>query len=438
MTAFCLLLTVYSGKLTEALSLFGVLYLVFGALLTLVTGYLCLERYRSCSAEYDAMRQFGMTDVQLQRIHLLQMLILSVAVLPATQTVAAFFVRGIVLRNAAAFDRLRQELTTAFPAWYVSRLAVPSLSCEFPLMGCILACCFAAMLVMGMTASFLAHIRYCRTDHSVPSTKLGERAVHTITDMHSYRRETNARMCASVRFLRAATGSAMLLPIFFLGAAMLFTNVSSVSDMVITTRETIHSTIDPALIAQVFSLCGTEQVRALTDGDVVWALQINLPDRSWIAAAAEILHLEEISSYDVSVSRLSVTLSNLKSEQLRQCFFPMAAASFFAACIGTVFIIHDLFSARKTEFYILHMYSIRSLFGIRASAVFHMLFPCCMTAGTVGIALVVGLDRSGGAVFDLGILPLFICGIGLGVAVPAVFACGAAWLYRTDGRSEDL
>lgn len=438
MTTFCLLLTVYSGKPTEALRQFGVLYIVFGALLTVVMGYLCLERYRNSTAEYNEMRQLGLTDAQLQKIHLLQMLILSVAALPAAHTVSAFIVRRIVFRNAAEFDRLRQELTAAFPEWYISHLSVPSLSCEFPLLGGILVCCFAAMLVMGMTASLWAHVRYRRRNRGISLSSLGERAVHTITDMHTYRRETNTRMRASVRLLHAASTAALLLPIFFLGAALLFTDASAIADMVITTRETVHTTIDPALIAQISSICGAEQVRALIDGDIVWALQIDLPDASWIASAAEILHLDGISSYDVSVSQLSVTVSDLKSEQLRQSFFLMATASFLAAGVSIIFIIHDLFAARNTEFRVLHMYGIRGLFHIRANAVYHLLFPCCMTAGVIGTGLVIGMDQSSGAIWDAGILTPVLCGIGLGVILPAVFACVAAGLYHTDGPSEDL
>ena len=439
MTALCLLLTVYSDAPTAAMRQFLALYGLFGVLLIIVIGYLCLERYRSCTAEYDALRQYGLTDAQLQCIHHLQMLLLSASVLPVSQIAAAVWVRWMTKQHASAQAHLQNEILSAWPNWYTSRISFP-MTGTFSAPIAEIALCFAAMLLIGWLSSLLSAYWYRRLAVRANPCNTDRRGAScTITDMQTYRRETAARMHSSVRFLRAASAAAMLLPLFFLGASLLFSqNTKVLADMVITVRETRHTTIDAALAAQISAVSGVVQANALTDGGNTWALQLTLDDQSWITAAAEILKLPEIQTYDISVSHLSVTLSNLDAEQLHSGFLLLAACSFFAACIGILFIISDLFRARQTEFGVLRMYGCRDLFRIKASAAHRMLAPCCFAASAVGVGLIICMHLGGGAVIGMWLWKLLLYGIGLGVVLPFVFAWVASWLFRGEEGAENL
>ena len=75
----------YSGNVGDALLQAGILLLFLLGLMTLVVCFLCQERYRTCAAEYEAMQMFGLTEVGLRKIHVIQMLMLSASVIPLMQ-----------------------------------------------------------------------------------------------------------------------------------------------------------------------------------------------------------------------------------------------------------------------------------------------------------------------------------------------------------------
>ena len=72
----------YSGNVRDALRQSGILLALLLGLMTLVVCFLCLERYRACTAEYEAMQMYGMTDDRLRHIHVIQILMLSAVVVP--------------------------------------------------------------------------------------------------------------------------------------------------------------------------------------------------------------------------------------------------------------------------------------------------------------------------------------------------------------------
>ena len=118
----------YSGNVRDALLQAGILLLFLLGLMILMVCFLCQERYRACAAEYEAMQMYGLTEAGLQKIHIIQMLMLSAIVIPMTQLLSVMFCRMLMSRNLCALAALKASVEHAWPAWYVSRAEIPMVS----------------------------------------------------------------------------------------------------------------------------------------------------------------------------------------------------------------------------------------------------------------------------------------------------------------------
>jgi len=359
------ILICYSGNLRDALPQAGILLFLHLGLMMLVVCFLCLERYRACSAEYQAMQMYGLTARNLRTIHIIQILILSATVIPLTQLLSVLFCRVIVSQNIAALTALEASVVQNWPERYVSGVKFPSLSfASFSVTGH--AVCTVLLLAAGLSASLWAdHLCCCSKDSSIVSS-LAKQNGGAICDWNSYRRLTYARIRKSLWNMRLVSAAAFFLPVFLFGASLLFGPVSAPGDMTVSIAETAYTEVDAALTARIIALVGEEHCQIIRDGDAVFALQLMLDDQTWIQTAGEILAIPGIEAYYVSVSRLSRVISGIQSELLCRCFEALSFMSLLAACIGIFYVIADQLRARAAEFRVLTMFGVRSLFRLKA------------------------------------------------------------------------
>ena len=415
----------YSGNVRDALLQAGILLLFLLGLMTLMVCFLCQERYRACAAEYEAMQMYGLTEAGLQKIHIIQMLMLSAIVISMTQLLSVVFCRMLMSRNLCALAALKASVEQAWPAWYVSRAEIPLVS--FPTTAAIgYAVCAVLMLVSGFSASLWAdHLCCCGRTSSIVSS-LAKQNGGVICNWTSYRRLTYARIRKSLWNLRVVSAAAFFLPVFLFGASLLFNPVSALGDMTVSIAETAYTEVDAALTARIIALVGEEHCQIIRDGDAVFALQLMLDDQTWIQTAGEILAIPGIEAYYVSVSLLSRAVSGIKSDLLCRGFAFLALVSLLAACISIFYVIADQLRARAEEFRVLTMFGIRSLFRLKAAAVFRMLLPGSIAVSITAVLLVRSMNLSGGAVEGTWVSELLFAGIGAAVVLPILFALCAA------------
>ena len=415
----------YSGNVRDALLQAGILLLFLLGLMTLMVCFLCQERYRACAAEYEAMQMYGLTEAGLQKIHIMQMLMLSAIVIPMTQLLSVVFCRMLMSRNLCALAALKDSVEQAWPAWYVSRAEIPMVS--FPTTAAIgYAVCAVLMLVSGFSASLWAdHIcRHGKTSSTLSGLARQDHGV--ISDWKTYRRLTYARTRRSLWNLRMVSAAAFFLPVFLFGASLLFGSVSAPIDMSVSIAETAYTEVDTALTARVIGLVGTERCQIVREGDAVFALLLTFDDQTWVQTAGEILKIPGIDGYHVSVSRLSHTIAGMESEFLCRGFAALSVVSLVAACISIFYVAADQLRARAEEFRVLTMLGIRSLFRLKAAAVFRMLLPGSIAVSITAVLLVRSMNLSGGAVEGTWVSELLFAGIGAAVVLPILFALCAA------------
>ncbi len=423
----------YSGNVKDALLQAGILLLFLLGLMTLVACFLCLERYRACAAEYEAMQMYGLTEVGLRKMHIIQMLILSAMVIPLSQFLSVLFCCGMFSRNIDALAALESSAAQAWPAWYVSRTEFPTLTfVPFSVPG--YAVCTVLLLAAGLSASLWADHLCCRSKASSIVSSLAKQNGGVICDWTSYRRLTYARTRKSLWNLRVVSAAAFFLPVFLFGASLLFSPVSAPGDMTVSIAETAYTEVDAALTARIIALVGEERCQIIRDGDAVFALQLMFDDQTWIQTAGEILAIPGIEAYYVSVSRLSRAVSGIKSDLLCRGFAFLALVSLLAACIGIFYVISDQLRARATEFRVLTMFGVRSLFRLKALSIFRMLLPGSILIGITAVLLIRSMNLSGGAVEGTWVAELLFAGLGTSVVSPILFAFSAAWFLRPEKR----
>jgi len=423
----------YSGNLRDALQQSGILLLFLLGLMSLVVCFLCLERYRACTAEYEAMQMYGLTEVRLQIIHVLQILILSVTAIPLSQLLSVLFCRVIVSQNIAALTDLENTVVQAWPDWYLSRVEFSSLSFA-PMFAPGYAVCAILLLITGLLSSLWAEYLYGRGTTSSVLSGLAKQNGGVICDWNSYRRLTYKRIRKSLWNLRAVSAAALFLPVFLFGVSLLFGAVSAPIDMSVSIAETAYTEVDAALAERVIELVGTEHCQIVRECDRIFALVLSLDDQTWVQTAGEILSLPGIETYHVSVSRLSRTISGINYKLLNQGFLSLSFVSLLAACIGVFYVIADQFRERAAEFSVLTMLGVRSLFRLKAVSVFRMLLPGSIAVCITAVLLIRSMQLSGGAVDGPWIARLLIAGLGMAVILPILFACGAAWFICPEMR----
>ena len=415
----------YSGNVRDALRQSGILLVFLLGLMTLVVCFLCLERYRACTVEYEAMQMYGMTDDRLRHIHVIQILMLSAVVVPLSQLLSVLFCRVLISRNIAALAVLEDAVAQAWPDWYLSRIEFPSLSFA-PRSVPGYAVCAIFILVSALFASLWAEYLHGRSTTSSVLSGLEKQNSGVICDWDSYRRFTYIRTRKSLWNLRAVSAAAFFLPVFLFGASILFISDSAPIDMSVSIAETAYTEVDAALAEHVVGLVGPAHCQILREDDGIFALVLSLDDQTWVQTAGKILSLPGIEAYRVSVSRLSRTISGINYKLLNQGFLSLSFVSLPAACIGIFYVIADQFRARAAEFGVLTMLGVRSLFRLKAVSVFRMLLPGSIAVCISAVLLIRSMELSGGAAEGAWIAELLIAGLGTAVVLPILFACGAA------------
>ena len=431
------ILIVFSGNYAHALIQYGVLAVLIGLLIAIEIYALCSEQYRQTAPEYEILEMYGVAPKQKQMIHTIQILILCTAAIFPALGISWLWLNTYAKKTEALLTGLEKELLRQCPQWLTESFHFPQITGINSMPVGFLLCGFSVFLI-SLTASRLAEHRQHRTNAMDIKFLMRNIADQPISNMSVYRRITFFRMRSSVRRLRITAVIILFLPIFLFGVSALFSDITPTSDMSISLADTKHREIDASVIEAVNAVSGVQSCRLFSEGNTVHVLSLTLDDKTWVETVGKIAALPEINTYNVMVSRVSITVSNICSASIRSQFSQLSVLALISACIGIRFLISDWFRARKEEFSVLSAYGMSSFAVIKADSVFRLLLPSCLATGILGVGLLAAMHISGGAGIGHWMASVMTVSSCMSLFMPILFAVGAAFLIHDEKYTEGI